>query len=211
MKIGIIGGTGKFGQALATRFAFAGHKVYIGSRNPQKAEEIVSKIKETSHIELDLFSTSNKGATNLSDIVFLSIPYEFLWDTLDDIESELYNKTIISNVVPILKEGIFYKRKDLYNSVSDIIDSIVPIHNNVISTLHTIPAKQLINGKKLDTFMFMNINNDYEKMYNLFKSINITAYNGGCLKESIIAEKMTVFLLNLNLLNKIGSKSLRLV
>ena len=83
--------------------------------------------------------------------------------------------------------------------------------NIIVSALHTIPAKQLADDQKLDTFMFIDREEHYEIMYNLFKSINIIAYDGGSLEESIIAEEMTLFLLNLNLLNKIGAKSLRLV
>lgn len=211
MKIGIIGGTGSFGQALAARFAFAGHKVYIGSRNKIKAEKVVLKIKETSHVKLDLFGTTNKGATFLSDIVFLSIPYEHMIDTLNDINVNLHNKFIVSNIVPITKMVHRFYRTNINDSVVDIIYELVSTDNTIISALHTIPAKQLANGQRLNTFMFMDESRYYEFMYNLFKCIDIKAYDGGFLAESIIAEEMTVFLLNLNLLNKFGSKSLRLV
>ena len=40
LSIGVIGGTGEQGRGLARRFAMAGHKVVIGSRDAARANEI---------------------------------------------------------------------------------------------------------------------------------------------------------------------------
>jgi NADPH-dependent F420 reductase len=42
VRIGIIGGTGSFGRALAERFAALGHEVVIGSRDPERAAELAA-------------------------------------------------------------------------------------------------------------------------------------------------------------------------
>ena len=42
MRIGIIGGTGSFGRALAERLAALGHEVVIGSRDPDRAAELAT-------------------------------------------------------------------------------------------------------------------------------------------------------------------------
>ena len=44
MKVAILGGTGKFGRALATRLAAAGDDVVIGSRDAERAREIAAKL-----------------------------------------------------------------------------------------------------------------------------------------------------------------------
>ena len=54
--IGIVGGTGDFGQGLAERLRRAGEEVVLGSRTPR--DEFVS----------------NAEAIQQSDIVFLSVP-----------------------------------------------------------------------------------------------------------------------------------------
>ena len=43
MKIAIIGGTGPQGQGLALRFAKAGLEVFVGSRDPERAESTVRR------------------------------------------------------------------------------------------------------------------------------------------------------------------------
>ena len=44
MRVAILGGTGKFGRALATRLAAAGDDVVIGSRDAERAREIAEKL-----------------------------------------------------------------------------------------------------------------------------------------------------------------------
>src|SRR5437773_2080976 len=44
MRVAIVGGTGKFGRALATRLADAGDDVVIGSRDTERAREIAAKL-----------------------------------------------------------------------------------------------------------------------------------------------------------------------
>ncbi len=44
MRVAILGGTGKFGRALATRLAAAGDDVVIGSRDAERALEIAGKL-----------------------------------------------------------------------------------------------------------------------------------------------------------------------
>jgi NADPH-dependent F420 reductase len=44
MKVAILGGTGKFGRALATRLAEAGDEVVIGSRDAERARQIAEEL-----------------------------------------------------------------------------------------------------------------------------------------------------------------------
>jgi 8-hydroxy-5-deazaflavin:NADPH oxidoreductase len=42
VRVGIVGGTGTFGRALAERLVTLGHEVVIGSRDPQRAAELAA-------------------------------------------------------------------------------------------------------------------------------------------------------------------------
>src|SRR5512139_3050918 len=44
LSIGILGGTGDQGKGLARRFGLAGHKVIIGSRNAERAQEAAASL-----------------------------------------------------------------------------------------------------------------------------------------------------------------------
>src|SRR2546425_680299 len=55
MNIAILGGTGKEGAGLATRWALVGHSIIIGSRDPERAKAKADELSETDHpIECDL-------------------------------------------------------------------------------------------------------------------------------------------------------------
>jgi predicted dinucleotide-binding enzyme len=46
MRIGIVGGTGPAGRGLALRLAAAGDQVVVGSRQAERAQEIVAGLLE---------------------------------------------------------------------------------------------------------------------------------------------------------------------
>ncbi|HET9058291.1 MAG TPA: NAD(P)-binding domain-containing protein, partial [Acidimicrobiales bacterium] len=46
MRIGIIGGTGPAGSAVAVRFASVGVEVVIGSRSAERSADVVRELRE---------------------------------------------------------------------------------------------------------------------------------------------------------------------
>jgi len=209
MKIAIIGGTGKFGRELATNLALVGHDVIIGSRKAGKAVDVVKDIERHSHIELSLKGESNRMAAYLSDIVVLSVPYETIFATIDDIIEELHQKIIITNIVPIEKHrGRFYHKQNC-DSVADIIQGYVSLDNIIVAAMHTIPADYLTTSHRLQTFVYTNEEGVLDNIFELFNSINIEPLYCGNLRKSMFAEEMTVFLLNLSILNNMNPGSLK--
>ncbi len=68
MKIGVIGGTGSFGKALATRLREAGYEVIIGSREAERAQAAAA--------ELGVAGATNEEAARASDLVVLATKAE---------------------------------------------------------------------------------------------------------------------------------------
>ena len=64
MKVAILGGTGSFGRALATRLVALGEDVVIGSRDAARAQE--------SAAELGATGASNEDAVRGADIAILA-------------------------------------------------------------------------------------------------------------------------------------------
>jgi len=99
--MGIIGGTGREGGALAARFAKVGWLVYAGSRDPRKAEHYVKRLKEQLRdLAGDLVGCSNAEAAELGEVVFMAIPYVGLKDMLDHVHQWLDDKLLVDVVVP---------------------------------------------------------------------------------------------------------------
>jgi 8-hydroxy-5-deazaflavin:NADPH oxidoreductase len=82
--IGIVGGTGDFGQGLAERLRRLGEEVELGSRTPH--DEFVS----------------NRDCAEGADIVFLSVPPEGVSDMCLSLADNLDGKIVVSVASPVV-------------------------------------------------------------------------------------------------------------
>lgn len=99
MTIGVLGGTGAQGKGLAIRWARAGLKVVIGSRNSERAQQAAAEIAETAGG--DVTGQDNAGAAAVSDIVLLALPWDGHAETLTALRGELAGKIVIDCVNPL--------------------------------------------------------------------------------------------------------------
>jgi len=84
VRIGIVGGTGDFGQGLAERLRRAGEEVVLGSRKPH--DEFVS----------------NEDVCRLCDVIFLSIPPQAVAEMCSELASDLHGRIGVSVASPIV-------------------------------------------------------------------------------------------------------------
>jgi 8-hydroxy-5-deazaflavin:NADPH oxidoreductase len=82
--IGIVGGTGDFGQGLAERLRRIGEKVELGSRTPR--DEFVS----------------NRDCAKGADVVFLSVPPEGIAEMCASLAADLEGKIVVSVASPVV-------------------------------------------------------------------------------------------------------------
>lgn len=97
--IGIIGGTGNLGLALAKRFAAAGHRTILGSRQPDRATEAVAALTETTPSGL-VSGAANAEAAEQADIIVLAVPFTGMDDILTAIQPAAAEKVVVSAIVP---------------------------------------------------------------------------------------------------------------
>ncbi|MFX0144778.1 MAG: NADPH-dependent F420 reductase [Candidatus Hodarchaeota archaeon] len=69
MKIGIIGGTGRLGSALGKTWAEKGHKVMIGSRDPEKAKKLANSMGS------NVNGGTYEEVVKFGDIIILAVPW----------------------------------------------------------------------------------------------------------------------------------------
>ena len=97
--LGFIGGTGPEGKGLAARFARAGLNVVIGSRSAERGEEVAREIAAVSGGNVN--GATNEDACKVADIVFVTLPYSGLVDTLPPLADAIGDKIVVSTVVPM--------------------------------------------------------------------------------------------------------------
>ena len=98
--IAVIGGTGPQGKGLAYRWAKHGHRVVLGSRSAERAEEAAAEITGR------LAGTTVTGAANAdaaagAEVVVLSVPYDGHDYLVAGLAEQLAGKVVISCVNPL--------------------------------------------------------------------------------------------------------------
>jgi hypothetical protein len=99
--VAIVGGTGDLGFALATRWARAGMKVTIGSREQAKAEAAVERLKGIVG-EADADGLENPEAAASCDTVVVAVPFSGFVPIYKSISASLReNAVVIDATVPV--------------------------------------------------------------------------------------------------------------
>jgi len=96
MTIGILGGTGPQGRGLARRLAAAGHDVVIGSRSPERAQEVA-----TAYADVGSVRGADNAEAASADLVIITVPYEGHTDLLRSLSAELAGKIVVDCVNPL--------------------------------------------------------------------------------------------------------------
>jgi 8-hydroxy-5-deazaflavin:NADPH oxidoreductase len=95
LTIGIIGGTGEQGRGLALRWAAAGMRVILGSRDSARAEAVARDIGN------DVRGLSNVECAEGSDVVVIAVPWAAHRDTVVELERSLRGRIVVDCVNPL--------------------------------------------------------------------------------------------------------------
>lgn len=105
MRIGVIGGTGPAGQAVAVQFAGIGIEAVVGSRSEERAAEIVGELTSRwSGRELPLTPGDNAAAAG-ADLVVVATPWEGVLSTVADLAEPLAGKIVVSMANALARWG----------------------------------------------------------------------------------------------------------
>ena len=143
MRIGILGGTGPAGRALAVRLASVGFDTVVGSRSPERAAEICQGLlAEWPDHELPLCGAANTGAADC-DVAVVATPWDAAASTAATVAEELAGKVVISMANALVKMGReFHPLVPPRGSIAAAVQAAVP-QALVSATLHHVPARDL--------------------------------------------------------------------
>ena len=99
-QIAVIGGTGPQGKGLAYRFAKHGHRVVLGSRAAERAEQAAAEIRERL-VDADVTGAANADAAAGAEVVVLAVPYDGHDELVVSLAGLLAGRTVISCVNPL--------------------------------------------------------------------------------------------------------------
>lgn len=143
MRIGILGGTGPAGSALAARLADVGFDVVVGSRSKYKALEVVDRLLERwPSRELRIDAADNLGAA-AADVVVIATPWDGATQTATSVDGLLDGKVVICMANALTRIGKeFQPLVPPRGSVAASVQAAVPAAK-VAAALHHVPAKEL--------------------------------------------------------------------
>ncbi len=218
MKIAVVGGTGDCGQGFVKRWAKE-HEIIIGSRKADRAEEtakeLTSFLKERG-VDARIKGMDNGGAIEASDLVVLSIPYDFVESMTSDLKESYADQIVISPVVPMARvEKHFEYTPPAQGSAALLVKDLLPSSVNLVAAFHTISYAALQDLDRTIGGDVVIVGDDPEAKEvaaNLVRIIkDLRPLDGGPLKVAAQVEGLTPLLLNISRLNKVKNAGISVV
>jgi NADPH-dependent F420 reductase len=105
LVVGILGGTGPQGRGFALRFAAAGQRVLLGSRQADRAAEAATEVASlaatVAGAEVSVQGGGNADVAGAADLVIVAVPFDGHAATLADLAAPLAGKVVVDCVVPM--------------------------------------------------------------------------------------------------------------
>lgn len=205
LTIGILGGTGKEGKGLAYRWAKAGYRIRIGSRDAKKAEttaiEILTLLKGDALIE----GTSNLEAAQNSDIIVLTVPYNAHRSTLEMVKESVRGKILIDVSVPLVPPKVSVVQMPPAGSAAQEAREILGEQTEVCSAFQNISHEKLLGDDEIecDVLVTGTSKEARAEAIKLVENAGISGWDAGPLENAVVVEGLTSVLIGIN--KKYGS------
>jgi hypothetical protein len=143
VRVGILGGTGPAGKALAARLASAGIDVVIGSRSRERGEETCQELRDKwPDRELSLSGGENTDAAD-AELVVVATPWDAAATTAASVGERLTDKVVISMANALARLGKeFVPLVPGRGSIAAGVQAAVPAAR-VAGAFHHLPAHSL--------------------------------------------------------------------
>ncbi len=212
MTIAILGGAGKEGSGLALRWADAGHKVIIGSRDAARAQEAAAEINEALGREA-ASGADNVSAAHDADLIVLAVPFAAQQSTVELVRGQLAGKILIDVTVPLVPPKVSRVQLPNGGSAVEAVQRMLGEDVRVVSAFQNISAHHLKHlGAEIDCDVIVCADDKDagELVVGLAREIGLGAFYGGVLANSVVAEALTSVLIALNQRYKVPGSGIRI-
>src|SRR5271166_1960789 len=199
-SICVVGGTGAEGSGLALRWAYAGHKVMIGSRNESKAKEIAHELNVILGADRISGMESRKGVA-AADIVVLTVPFAAQMATVSGLQGELAGKILIDVTVPLVPPKVSRVQLPPTDSCVVAVQQMFGDEVRVVSAFQNVSAHKLRNIERdIDCDVFVASDDKEARAVGiaLAEAAGLRGVDAGPLANSVVAESLTSVLISIN-------------
>jgi 8-hydroxy-5-deazaflavin:NADPH oxidoreductase len=211
-SICVVGGTGAEGSGLALRWAYAGHKVTIGSRDESKAKEIAHELNVILGADRISGMESRKGVA-AADIVVLTVPFAAQMATVSGLQGELAGKILIDVTVPLVPPKVSRVQLPPTDSCVVAVQQMFGDKVRVVSAFQNVSAHKLRNIERdIDCDVFVASDDKEARAVGiaLAEAAGLRGVDAGPLANSVVAESLTSVLISINRTYKIPAAGIRI-
>ncbi len=204
--IGVIGGTGNLGAAIAWRLARAGRTVLIGSRKAEAAQE---KAAELGH---GLVGMANADAAAQADLIIVTVPFSAQEATLADIKPHVAGKIVVDTTVPLVPPKVMRVQLPTEGSAAVRAQNLLGEGVTMVSGFHNVAAHKLAQDIDVgcDVLVFGDDKAARGQVVALADAMGLRGLHAGALCNSAAAEAMTSILIFMNKTYKVDGAGIRI-
>ena len=196
--IGVIGGTGKLGAALARRWAKSGLEVMIGSRDAPRAREAAAALA----VELGraVGSGSNAEVAQAAGLLVVTVPYAAQAQTLTEIRAAAAGKVLVDTTVPLMPPKVMRVQLPAEGCAAQRAQQLLGAGVTVVSAFHNVAAHKLATDAVVacDVLVFGDDPAARAHGVRLAAAAGLRGLHGGALANSAAAEALTSVLIFIN-------------
>ncbi len=205
-NIGIVGGTGNLGSAIAWRLARAGHRILIGSRTPESA------VAEAERLGYGIEGASNLDVATRADIVIVTVPFAAQEATMREIGPTAAGKIVVDTTVPLVPPRVMRVQLPAEGSAAVRAQGFLGESVTVVSAFHNVAAHKLAQDVDVgcDVLVFGDVKDARAKIVDLANAMGLRGLHAGALANSAAAEAMTSLLIFMNKTYRVDGAGIRI-
>ncbi len=210
--IAVLGGTGQEGGGLSLRWAKAGHRIILGSRNAEKAAAAANEMNRMVG-QGNVSGASNKDAAAAADIIVLTVPHSAQCPTVEEVREMLIGKILVDATVPLVPPKVARVQLPAEGSAVAAIQRLLGADVRVVSAFQNVSAhhlKDLDHEVECDVLICGDDIAARETVVGLAADIGLRGIHAGPIVNSAAAEALTSVLIAINMRYKIPGAGIRI-
>ncbi len=196
--IAIIGGTGQLGPGLALRWAHAGHRVLIGSRQAEKAQGVAAELNKELGKEL-IQGMENTAAAEQADLCVLTVDQDAHEAALKSVKDAVQGKILVDTTARLSFPDLTPPAPP---AAARMAQDVLGAGVRVVAAFQTVPATSLRKNfaQPLDSDVLVCSDDAAaaEEVLALARDAGLNGYFAGSLDKAIVVEGLTSILVSMN-------------
>jgi 8-hydroxy-5-deazaflavin:NADPH oxidoreductase len=199
ISLAVLGGTGKEGKGLALRWARAGYKVTIGSRDIEKARAAAQELNNLLGSNV-VEGLDNLAAAQKASLVVLTVPHSAHISTLVTVKPALQGKILVDVTVPLVPPRVTRVQMPPAGSAAQEACQILGEGVEVVDAFQSISYEHLMFGNEVpcDVLVTGTSKAAREQVLVLVEAAGLTGWDAGPIENSAVVEGLTSLLIYIN-------------